>query len=120
MVWPFRRLAATFLAAGLVLGMLPQASAAHCKAAPPAQAGHHDDRHSDHRSKDTERGEQCPHCPPVECQRHNQCAFQVDLTIVDPPLGRVRGPEVARYQAVTPFLTVTSLQPPTPPPQISG
>jgi hypothetical protein len=88
-----RRFAATIVAAGLVLGMLPQASAAHCEAASPVQAGHHDD----HDRKDTERAEQCPHCPPADCQRHSQCAFGLDLSLCEPPLGRGRRPEVARY-----------------------
>ncbi len=113
MVWPFRRVAATLVAAGLVLGMFPQASAAHCESAPPTRAGHHDDHHS----KDTERAEQCPHCPPAECRRHLQCAPQMDLTVVDSPSGRIGRPEATPYQAIPLLGTIARPQPPTPPPQ---
>lgn len=113
MVRPVRRLAATLIAAGFVLGLLPQAGAPHCRSASPVQAGHH----GDHHQKDTDRAQQCPHCPPVECQRHSECASGVDLGSVDLPPVSASRPSVAKYAPVRAALAVVTLQPPTPPPQ---
>jgi hypothetical protein len=108
-----RRFAAILLAVGLVLGLVPQAAAAHCQPTSPTEVGHHDE----HGRKDTDRAEQCPHCPPVDCQRHSQCALGLDWSVVEPSLGLVGPPHAAAYLAVATTTPILTLEPPTPPPQ---
>jgi hypothetical protein len=117
MVWSLRRVSALVLTGGLVLGILPQVSAAHCQAT-KAKVGHHADHGPG--QKDTDRAEQCPHCPPVECQRHQQCVFAGDLSVIESPPRAAQRPDPVGYLRWARFGSINPIQPPTPPPQSRG
>jgi hypothetical protein len=94
----------------------------HCSAtdsAAPAMAAHQE-HHSEHPAALTERhGHECEHCPPWDCYRAAPCATSgggaLLSTVVFPGAMAAHSHALLTSQAASPF---SSLQPPTPPPQL--
>ncbi|MCC7132679.1 MAG: hypothetical protein IT352_08540 [Gemmatimonadales bacterium] len=114
------RLGSLIALVAIALAALPRDAEAHCRPAAGA-VGH--DHHATAPGpaptdgKNTDSGQQCPHCPPAECRRHLQCAPAADAGV--PESAAVPPPTAPpSVRARTPLVPLTpSHQPPTPPPQ---
>ncbi|MSR03196.1 MAG: hypothetical protein EXR94_10750 [Gemmatimonadetes bacterium] len=100
---------------GVALGALPKKAMAHCRPEPTQSApGHHD-----HGSENTDSAPECPHCPPVECRRHVECATALDTMVVT--RSPIPVPASDAQAIATPGNSGATghPSPPTPPPQLT-
>jgi hypothetical protein len=106
-----RRIGQALVAIALAVNAAPRATASHCRAT-PTETGHH----HRHDVKDTDGAGQCPHCPPVECRRHDDCGATADLGVTPARDGSARPVGGLIVSSLAPAFRSAVFQPPTPPP----